>query len=141
MERYNHVPEPRKTKTLKPFLIIILGRSGVGKTTLAKTLTNCDDFVFYGTDEFTVDPNIPIEQMNKLLLRLGSDNARANIPKFESLVYKNQDVFIDYCYGKINETKGNVVIEGVWFNNEEFLKRFKDKFKSKYKIWVVLPER
>jgi AAA+ ATPase superfamily predicted ATPase len=95
MEKYKHIPEPRKTKTLKPFLIIILGRSGVGKTTLAKTLTNCDDFVFYGPAEFPVDPNIPIEQMNKLLLRLGSHDARANIPKFESLVYENQDVFIE----------------------------------------------
>ena len=138
-ENYFHTPSPRVTKNPKPFLIIICGKSGIGKTTLAKMLTNCDNFVYYGMDLFTIDPDIPIKSINDLRIHLGK-YAQNNINSFESLVYENKDEFIDYCYSKFNENNNNIIIEGVWFNNETFLKKFKDRCRRKYKIWVMFTE-
>jgi len=134
----SHVPEPRNDGNLKPYLLIVNGPTKVGKTTLSKTMMGSGDFSYYCTDKFIIDPNIPIPSITKAVGRL---NGRAIlcIPEFESLVIKNQDTFIDYCYDVINGNKKNSVIEGVLFNHESFLKKFKDKFNGEFKIWVISP--
>ena len=52
-----HIPSPRETKNLKPFLLIVSGLSGVGKSTLSKTLTETNSFIYYSTDQFKVEYN------------------------------------------------------------------------------------
>jgi|688.fasta_scaffold53511_9 hypothetical protein len=133
-----HIAKPRKCDKLKPFLLIVSSESKKGKTTLSKTLNNCNDFTYYCTDIFTVDEDLPITVVNKKVLRYG-ETAVHNIPEFEQLILQNQNIFIDYCYKVITEDITNTIIEGVLFTHDDFLKNFKDKFNNDFKIWVVRP--
>lgn len=134
-----HTPTPRETKKPLPYLIIIGGRSMAGKTTLSKLLSSCNDFIYYSTDKFTTDLKTPIKELNDKVRQKGSVAAH-QIPTFQPIVFKHQDAFIEYCYTTITENPSSTIIEGVYFNDESFLNKFKSKFKGKYKIWVIKPD-
>ena len=129
-----HIPGPRETKNLKPFLLIVSGLSGVGKSTLSKTLTETNSFIYYSTYQFTLDPNLPIEELNR---KINKKDAKHGILHLRNIVYKNQNIFIDHCYNEIIKHKTNTVIDGIYFTNNDFLKHFKFKFNNDYRIWLL----
>jgi predicted ATPase len=132
-----HVPGYRKVDDILPVVILITGKSGIGKSTVSHLLNKSENVKYFSLDEFTVDSNIPIEVLVTHVKNMGK-NAIKNIPKFEKYVIKYKDIFISYCFENAQKFEHDIfVFDGVYFNDKNFLESFKKKFKKKYKIWTM----
>jgi len=136
-----HIPGHRNIKVKKlPIIIIISGKSGLGKSTLSYFLNKSDIVKYFSLDSFTVDNNMPIDSLREEVKILGK-NAILNIHKLEKYVIDNMQTFIKYCYDStIIHDFDIFIFDGVYFNNLLFLETFIDKFKKDYKIWITLPK-
>jgi adenylate kinase family enzyme len=135
-----HTPSPRNTNDMLPIVILISGKSGVGKSTLSHFLNKSDNIKYFSLDTFTVDTNIPIDTLKLAVNQLG-ENAVLHIPKLEQHVMRNMDIFIEYCYDSICKLNYDIFIfDGIYFNNISFLNSFKAKFNKKYKVWLITPQ-
>jgi adenylate kinase family enzyme len=112
-----HTPSPRNTNDMLPIVILISGKSGVGKSTLSHFLNKSDNIKYFSLDTFTVDTNISIDTLKLAVNQLG-ENAILHIPKLEQHVMRNMDIFIEYCYDSIYKLNYDIFIfDGIYFNN------------------------
>jgi hypothetical protein len=133
-----HKPKPRKSKDKKPTIMIVSGDSMVGKTTLSFLLKNVPKSFYVSLDQMTLDENLPIKNINDLVIKLGYDFSSRSIFTFRDEVFKNKKIFIDYCFNFIsNQSEEFFIFDGVYFTNKDFFNEFIKKFENKYHIWVT----
>jgi len=136
-----HIPGHRPVEKTLPIIILVSGKSRVGKSTLSYFLNKSDNVKYFSLDVFTVDQNIPIESLKTQVRILGGERAILNIPKLEKYVIENAETFSQYCYDStLNYDCDIFVFDGVYFNNNLFLETFINKFKNTHKIWLISPK-
>jgi hypothetical protein len=134
----DHVPKPRKNYGKKPTLVIVTGKSMVGKTSLSVLLKTIPKSYYVSLDQITLDENLPIKNINDLVLEWGYDFSLRSINKFLNMIYDNKGIFINYCFEFIlNKSEQFFIFDGVHFTNENFLNEFIKKFEDKYYIWIT----
>lgn len=134
-----HTPGNRPSKNIKPIVILIKGRSCSGKSTVSYFLNKSENVKYFSLDLFTIDPNLPINCIRDTVERLG-DTAIFKIHTLQEDIFNNKKKFIEFCYEKTKiEDYDIFIFDGVYFNNGEFLNSFNEKFKEKYKVWVMGP--
>lgn len=135
----NHKPGPRRIDKFKPIIILISGKSKSGKSTLSFYLNNLENSKYVSLDAFTVSGDLDIKDLKCELNKLG-EKSYLNIHILERYIMEEKEYFINYCYDKISNLDNEIfIIDGIYFNNENFLKLFIEKFKNKYKLWISNP--
>jgi predicted AAA+ superfamily ATPase len=138
MESEGHIPILRKCYDKKPTLMIVTGNSMIGKTTLSFLLKSVPKSFYVSLDQMTLDENLPIKNINDLVIELGYKRSSGSIFRFQDEVFKNKKIFIDHCFKFIlNQPAQFFIFDGVYFTNNDFLDEFIKKFGDKYYIWVT----
>lgn len=123
-----HQPKPRKPKgDIKPTILAIGGRTTNGKSFLSEILHN-DNTTYISLDEFTCnETNLSTDIMHTAhVLDSNPDICR----EFISLLLTS-------CLNFTNSKF--IIIDGIYFNRDVFVREFNNQFKHKFKLWMVRP--